>query len=145
MRALARLGLATVAMAAVSIAGYATGARSATAPVLGPGLVTIEVRIHHSRFLIDKNVHVRPGTQVRFVVINDDPINHELVVGDAAVHQRHEQGTEASHPPIPGEVSVGALDNGLTTYRFDTPGTFEYVCHLPGHAAYGMKGVFTVG
>jgi uncharacterized cupredoxin-like copper-binding protein len=42
-------------------------------------------------------------------------------------------------------VSVGAGDDGLTTYLFDRAGTYVYACHLPGHAAYGMKGVFTVG
>jgi uncharacterized cupredoxin-like copper-binding protein len=53
-------------------------------------------------------------------------------------------GTEMSHPPVPGEVSVHPHDTGETIYRFDRPGSVEYACHLPGHLAYGMKGEITV-
>ena len=45
-----------------------------------------------------------------------------------------------AHPPVPGEVSVGPDDDGLTIYRFDEPGRYEFACHLPGHLAFGMKG-----
>ncbi len=55
---------------------------------------------------------MRPGTVVRFVVTNDDPILHELIVGDDAVHARHATGTEAAHPPVSGEVSVRPGDTG---------------------------------
>jgi len=78
------------------------------------------------------------------VVVNDDPINHEFIIGDDEVHARHESGTEVFHPPVPGEVSVGPGRQGVTTYLFDEPGSVRYVCHLPGHAAYGMQGVITV-
>ena len=59
---------------------------------------------------------------MRFVVRNADPINHELIVGPPEVHARHSQGTEAFHPPVPGEVSIPALEQAVTTYTFDTPG-----------------------
>jgi uncharacterized cupredoxin-like copper-binding protein len=120
-------------------AGYAVAAPAATGDVRGPGLVTITVDIEYSRFELD-DVHVRPGTTVRFVVHNHDPINHEFIVGDASVHARHEHGTEAEHPPVPGEVSVAPHDDGVTFYRFAAPGAYEYACHLPGHLAYGMVG-----
>jgi uncharacterized cupredoxin-like copper-binding protein len=81
---------------------------------------------------------------VRFLVHNDDPIRHEFIVGDAAVHARHVQGSEAVHPPVPGEVSVAPLAVGETFYVFDHPGRYEFACHLPGHLAYGMKGSVTV-
>ena len=68
---------------------------------LGPGIVTVQVGINHSHFDLN-NLHVRAGTLVRFVVRNDDPINHEFVVGDDAIHARHEHGHEATHPPVPG-------------------------------------------
>ena len=31
-----------------------------------------------------------------------------------------------------------------TTITFDEPGTLQYICHLPGHEAYGMVGTLTV-
>jgi uncharacterized cupredoxin-like copper-binding protein len=103
----------------------------------------VTLDIEHSRFLPDR-LSVRPGTEVRFVVDNGDPINHELIVGGPEVHARHARGTEARHPSIPGEVSVGPNRMGVTTLRFDEPGTFEFACHLPGHYEYGMHGVVEV-
>ena len=73
---------------------------------------------------------------------NTDPIGHELIVGDAEVHRRHEAGTEAVHPPRPGEISVAAGTTAETTFRFDGAGgdSVVYACHLPGHFRYGMSG-----
>jgi uncharacterized cupredoxin-like copper-binding protein len=113
------------------------------APTLGPGLVTVTIDIEHSRFSLDE-VRVHTGTLVRFVVRNRDPISHELIVGDGAVHSRHAVGTEATHPPRPGEVSVPPDDDGETFYRFDDPGTFVFACHLPRHFEYGMRGTVSV-
>ena len=114
-----------------------------TARALGPGPVTVEVGIEHSAFDID-GLTVRRGTTVEFVVRNHDPIGHELIVGDDAVHDRHRNGTEARHPPVPGEVSIDAGRTGATVYTFDRTGTVEYACHLPGHYDYGMRGEITV-
>jgi uncharacterized cupredoxin-like copper-binding protein len=139
----ARAALVAVAVgAAVVVAGYGVATARAGAserPAAGPGLVTVDVDIRYSRFRLDE-LRVRTGTVVRFVVRNHDPINHEFVVGDAAVHAAHRHGTERSHPPVPGEVSVAPHDDGVTVMRFDRPGTVEYACHLAGHVAYGMVG-----
>jgi uncharacterized cupredoxin-like copper-binding protein len=145
MSRFARFGAATALAVAMSTVGYAiqsSGAGAGTGP-LGPGLVTVEIGIDHSHFSID-HLAVARGTQVRFVVRNDDPIGHELVVGGPEVHARHAAGSELRHPPIPGEVSVDGGDTGLTTYLFDEPGSVDFVCHLPGHEAYGMRGTIRV-
>ena len=107
--------------------------------VLGPGLVTVTVDVHYSKFSIS-TLHVHQGTTVRFLIRNTDPIHHEFIVGDAAVHRAHELGTEATHPPIPGEVSVAPESVGETFFTFDAPGRVLFACHLPGHFKYGMKG-----
>jgi plastocyanin len=107
--------------------------------VLGPGAVTVQVDVERSRFE-PARVHVRPHTEVRFVVVNRDPIRHELIVGDDELHARHENGSEAAHPPRPGEVTVDPGRTGSTTATFHEPGVVLYACHLPGHFAYGMKG-----
>jgi uncharacterized cupredoxin-like copper-binding protein len=105
--------------------------------VVGPGEVTVTLTIRHSRFSPD-HVRVRPGTTVRFIVHNDDPINHELIIGDDGVHGRHEAGTEPVHPPRPGEVSVAAGTTAETTFSFNGESVL-YACHLPGHFRYGMS------
>lgn len=104
---------------------------------------TVELRVHHSKFSFD-HLDVRAGQRVRFVVVNDDPIPHELIVGDDAVQDRHEKGTEAHHGDRDGEVSVAAGQTAETSYTFVTPGRLWFGCHLPGHWDYGMKGTIEV-
>ena len=138
------VALATAAATAVMVTGFAVAdADEDSGRALGPGLVTVELDIEHSRFSADHLV-VREGTQVRFVVRNSDPINHELIVGDDQVHRRHASGTEREHPPVPGEVSVGAHDVATTVFTFDEVGDVVFACHLPGHVAFGMEGVVEV-
>lgn len=137
--------IAIVVAAVVTGGGYALDAAAGDEPeALGPGVVTLEVDIEHSRFSLPADLRVRPGTVVRFVVRNDDPIHHELIVGPSEVHALHAVGTDHRHPPVPGEVSVGPNETGVTFYRFDEPGTVRYACHLPGHVAYGMEGEISV-
>ena len=145
MKRTTRAALAVAFAMATVLAGYAVSdAKHADATtVLGPGLVTVTVSIRYSKFSIS-DLPVRPGTTVRFLVRNNDPIDHEFIVGDAGVHARHEHGTHPNHPPVPGEVSVQAGRLGETFYRFDRPGRYLFACHLPGHLAFGMHGFVDV-
>ena len=106
-------------------------------------LRTVDLEVRYSRFSTAA-LAVRRGETVRFVVHNHDPIAHELIVGDEAVQDRHERGTEAHHADRPGEVSVGAASTGSTTYTFRDAGRLLFGCHLPGHWAYGMRGTVDV-
>jgi uncharacterized cupredoxin-like copper-binding protein len=145
VRWLGRTAVALLVAVATALGGYAMNADAHAEPVaaLGPGLVTVDIGIHYSKFSMSA-LRVRRGTLVRFLIHNDDPIHHEFIVGDASVHLRHSRGNETSHPPVPGEVSVAPNDVGETFYRFDTPGRYEFACHLPGHLAFGMKGWVSV-
>jgi uncharacterized cupredoxin-like copper-binding protein len=112
----------------------------------GEATPTVVVTMHHSRFQPEV-VRVAPGTTVRFLVRNSDPIDHEFILGDDAVQRRHEQGREREHHgEVPGEVSVAAGGEAATTFTFRTggPASLEFACHLPGHYAYGMRGVALV-
>jgi uncharacterized cupredoxin-like copper-binding protein len=144
-----RLSAVVVAIV-VGVAGFvavsrANGSAPEGTPVLGPGAVTVQLRIEHSHFT-PAIVRVREGTAVTFQVVNGDPIGHELIIGGSDVHARHESGHEASHPPVPGEVSVPPLGTADTTFAFDAggPSTVVFACHLPGHFAYGMRGEIRV-
>lgn len=137
--------VAAILVVATLVAGALIfGAASEEPAALGPGPVTVELGIHHSRFSWDR-IDVRPGTTVRFVVTNDDPIPHELIAGGDVVHDRHAAGTEVEHGTVPGEVSLPPGATGVTELAFDRPGTFRFACHLPGHLAYGMSGEVVVG
>src|SRR5919201_76059 len=108
------------------------------------GTRVVRITIHFSRFHPD-HVVVAPGETVTFVVRNTDPIDHEFILGDAYVQRIHEDGTEPSHAPKPGEMSVPAGTTQTTTYTFPrSDGNLIFACHLPGHYAYGMRGLVTI-
>jgi uncharacterized cupredoxin-like copper-binding protein len=41
-------------------------------------------------------------------------------------------------------VTIPALSAITTTVTFERAGELLYICHLPGHEAYGMVGMLTV-
>jgi uncharacterized cupredoxin-like copper-binding protein len=133
------------------MAGLASGLVLAALTALGANVVArsndplvVEITIHYSHF-DPSAVTVPVGRPVTFVITNTDPIDHEWIVGDAAIHERHRTGTEPYHNARPTEVSIGAGRTIRTTITFPAPrGDLTYVCHLPGHEAYGMTGVLVV-
>ena len=99
----------------------------------------VEIRIRYSQFE-PASVSVPYGRPVTFVLVNDDPIAHEWLVGDDEMHRVHRAGTEAHHGSRPTEVSIPPLSTIETTVTFEQPISWRYICHLPGHEAYGMVG-----
>jgi uncharacterized cupredoxin-like copper-binding protein len=125
--------LLALSLAAIVVAGCAAEASSDD----------VTVRFRFSRF--EPNlVTVTAGTPVRFTLQNDDPIEHEWIIGSEEVHDRHRTGTEPYHDEVPTEVTVPALSTRSTTVSFDQPGEYLFICHLPGHEAYGMRGTVVV-
>ena len=104
---------------------------------------TITITIHHSGFDVTE-ASVPRGVPVTFILVNEDPIDHEWLIGDDAFHEAHRTGTHEAHDAIPTEVTVPALTTRRTTITFAEGGRLAYICHLPGHEAYGMVGVLTV-
>ena len=127
--------LALLALAAFPLAaGACSGSASADATA---------VSIHFSHF-DPKLITARAGEPITITLENTDPIAHEWIVGTEEVHQRHRAGTEPYHDSTPTEVTIPALSTRVTTVTFDTPGDYQYICHLPGHEQYGMVGVLRV-
>jgi uncharacterized cupredoxin-like copper-binding protein len=123
------LGLAGIAAAWVRAPGL--GLEAATKATIG---------IHFSHFS-PTEVVATAGVPITITLVNTDPIDHEWLVGDAAFHERHRTGTEAHHGARPTEVSIPAGATVTTTVSFAQLGEYLYICHLPGHEAYGMVGV----
>jgi uncharacterized cupredoxin-like copper-binding protein len=141
MRALRLLLVVALCGAATLVVVRAAGSRA------GGGERTVVVTMRHSRFE-PAAVRAEPGQRVRFVLRNTDPIDHEFILGDDGVQRRHEQGRQREHHgEVPGERSVAAGQEAVTTYAFPASldgRALEFACHLPGHYAYGMRGKVTV-
>lgn len=105
--------------------------------------VRVDIRIHYSHF-DPSTLTVPSGRPMTIVLHNDDPIDHEWIVGDEQLHQRHRTGTEPYHATRPTEVSIPAMTTIETTVTLPAAVTWRYICHLPGHEAYGMVGVLNV-
>ena len=134
---------------AAAILGVASAALLVAAGALGVAadpsrpVTAAEIRIRHSQFT-PVEVIVPAGVPVTITIVNDDPIDHEWIVGEEALHARHRTGSEPVHDTRPTEVTLPALSTRATTVRFAAPGAFRFVCHLPGHEAYGMTGIVRV-
>ena len=115
----------------------------AAAGCAGAGERTVEIVMRYSRFE-PSALTVRAGQTVRFTLRNDDPIDHEWIVGHDDLHARHRTGTEPAHGERPTEQSIPALGVATTAVTFTEPGTYRYICHRPGHEAYGMVGTLVV-
>ena len=102
-----------------------------------------EIRIHFSHFG-PTEVVAKAGVPITITLVNTDPIDHEWLVGDDAFHERHRTGTEQHHGARPTEVSIPAGATVTTTVTFQQPGEYKFICHLPGHEAYGMVGILRV-
>src|SRR4051812_9677297 len=135
LRLLLLAGLAIGAVASMGCGGRASASTKPTTPT------TISIRYSHFQQPV---VTVPAGQPVSIDLRNDDPIEHEWIVGTEEVHERHRLGTDPVHDQIPTEVTIPALSSKTTMVRFDVPGNYAFICHLPGHEAYGMKGILRV-
>src|ERR671915_282184 len=111
MKALVAVALFAVALAPACVYGASAGENA------------VAVGIEHSRFT-PAEFSFEAGNTVRFVLHNDDPIDHEFILGDAATQKKHEVGRDRHHHgEVPGEVSVPAGETRTTTYTFSEAGT----------------------
>ena len=104
---------------------------------------SIDITIRYSQF-DPAEISVPVGVPVSITLRNTDPIDHEWIVGDAAVHAVHRTGTELLHPSGPTEVVIPAGETRTTVVTFEATGTLQFICHLPAHEAYGMVGTVAI-
>lgn len=128
--------VAGVLVTAVAVLSAAGGSED-------PPVTSARIGIHFSRFVAGR-ISVPVGVPVTFTLVNQDPIEHEWIVGDEATHARHRTGTEPYHDEIPTEVTLRAYETKTTVVTFTSPGDYKYICHLPGHEEYGMVGTIHV-
>jgi uncharacterized cupredoxin-like copper-binding protein len=95
-----------------------------------------------------EQITVKPGERVRFVLVNQGAMEHEIVIGDQAKQDEAEaemaKGTHHTSNK-PGEKTVAAGKTERMEFTFpNQPGSLLYGCHIPGHWTAGMKGTVTI-
>lgn len=147
------LALVLVASPVLADAGH-THARPATGIDLGgPGkladakrVIRIEARDRDYNL---RQVQVRPGETVRFVIVNKSSIRHEFGIARHADHVEHRKMMEKLPDMVHDDDDVVTLEPGETkeiVWRFgthkDALKELEFACNIPGHAEQGMQGKF---
>lgn len=92
-------------------------------------------------------IRVRVGETVKFVVTNHGKLPHEFVIAGRVEQEEHEkemQSMGAMQHMDPNAVSVSPGETKVLIWKFDSPGVFQYGCHVPGHYAAGMAGIIHV-
>lgn len=90
----------------------------------GGGGETVDISMTEMAF--DPSDITVPAGEVTFNVTNDGTVHHDFVI----------EALDFSLTADPGES-----DSGSITLE---PGTYEFICTEPGHAAAGMTGTLTV-
>ena len=101
--------------------------------------------------LVDPAIVVPLGARVQVELVNADrDMAHGFVVSD--------QGAQGSWMPMMtaspafsgsalwflGEATSAGMHAGTVSFAASTPGTYSYICPVPGHAQEGMAGIFVV-
>ena len=98
-------------------------------------------------------LYLYAGETVRLNVFNAGMVEHELVLGDAAVQEAWAAADAVATPPAPlatapqasVDADVGGLrivlaSGGVSSVIYHVPGadSLQMLCHLPGHLERGM-------
>ena len=120
--------LTTACGATVATAG--PGATPATpAPASAAGAQQIAVTVGSAMQFAPSSLVVRAGQPVKLTLRNGGGIPHDVTLAEGASR------------PVKIEAQGGQTARG--TFTIDSPGTFAFVCSVPGHAAAGMRGTIT--
>lgn len=99
-----------------------------------------------------KDITVRAGETVRFVLVNKGDQPHEISIGSADEMAEHRQmmidmaGMDMSemHHGDGNSVSAEPGETKELIWQFGKAGTYEFACNYPGHSEIGMAGPLTV-
>ena len=101
--------------------------------------------------LVNPVITVKAGARVSIEIINADPDTaHGLVItaSHATSSWMPMMTTRTAFPGAAlwflGNPTAAGMHAGTLTFTASHPGTYRYLCPVPGHAQKGMAGTFTV-
>lgn len=108
---------------------------------------TVPLQMDDSMRFTPADITVTAGETVRFFVVNQGQLVHEMVIGTRAELDQHAEMMKTmpgmSHAE-PNQISLKAGQRGGIVWTFDKAGTFAFACLVPGHKDAGMVGTITV-
>jgi uncharacterized cupredoxin-like copper-binding protein len=105
---------------------------------------TVRVEAHDVAFDV-KQIQVRPGETIRFVITNKGEAPHEFAIGSPAEQEAHRAMMRERPEMVHEDANVVTVQPGETkelVWKFGAETPLEFSCNLPGHAEQGMKGAF---
>jgi len=101
--------------------------------------------------LVNPTITVKAGSRVRIEIINADPDTAHGLVVTASGARSAWMPMMTARPAFPGSAAwfLGnptspGMHAATIAFTAATPGTYRYLCPVPGHAQEGMTGTFTV-
>lgn len=101
--------------------------------------------------LVNPRLVIPAGARVSIEAINADPtMAHGLVI-TSALDTRSWMPMMTARPAFPGSAlwflgdqTIAGMHAGTLAFTAPTPGTYRYLCPIPGHARDGMTGLLTI-
>jgi uncharacterized cupredoxin-like copper-binding protein len=139
-----------IALIALAGAGFILAAACTTAAAPNEAasgdVQDVTVLVGDSMSFSPAALSVRAGTPVQITVRSTGNTDHDFVIpslpatavrnAGKADHAHGGPGAIVGHPRTMGQVTI--------SFTPTKPGTYEYVCTLPGHREMGMVGTLTV-
>ena len=119
----------TTACGAAAATGRPAAGVAIPAPAPATGTQPVTVTVGNSMHFAPPALVVRAGQPVELTLRNGGSIPHDFTLAGGA------------SDPVKLEAQGGQTARG--TFTIDTPGTYAFVCGVPGHAAAGMRGTIT--
>ena len=93
------------------------------------------------------SIAAKKGETIRFVLVNEGKLKHEMVLGTIAELKAHAalmlKFPQMEHAD-PNQASVEPGQTGQLIWQFTKAGTFDFACLQAGHYEAGMKGQVVV-
>ena len=99
------------------------------APASPAGAQQVTLTVGNAMYFAPSSLVVRAGQPVELALRNEGGIPHDFTLAEGASRA------------VKIEAQGGHTARGMFT--IDTPGTYAFVCSVPGHAQAGMRGTVT--
>ncbi len=106
------------------------------------------IRIEATDYAFDvKQIQVRAGETIRFVITNSSPETHEFAIASPEENEAH-RAMMREMPGMthnaPNMVTIAPGEVKELVWRFGRDRNVEFACNIGDHAEEGMKGAFRI-